>query len=78
IAPRPYTRYDEYCLFLTGKKCRACMRRCPPAAITETGKNHQICSDYIDREILTRFAPRYGCAKCNISVPCEHKIPIKI
>jgi hypothetical protein len=51
------------------------MRRCPPAAITASGKDHQVCSDYIDREILTRFAPRYGCAKCNLAVPCERGIP---
>jgi hypothetical protein len=39
------------------------------------GKDHQICGDYIDREILSRYAPRYGCAKCNISVPCEDRNP---
>jgi epoxyqueuosine reductase QueG len=73
--PRPYTRFDEYCPFLTRGACGACMRRCPPAAITAGGKNHQLCSDYIDREILSRFAPRYGCAKCNVGVPCERGIP---
>jgi epoxyqueuosine reductase len=72
---RNYIRYDEYCLYLTQGKCGACMRRCPPHAITEKGKDHQICGDYIDREILSRYAPRYGCAKCNISVPCEDRNP---
>lgn len=72
---RPYTRFDEYCPFLTRGKCGACIKRCPPAAITARGKDHSICSDYIDKEILSRFQPRYGCAKCNISVPCESGIP---
>jgi Uncharacterized Fe-S protein len=73
---RKYNRYDEYCLYLTQGKCGACMRRCPPLAITDQGKDHQICSEYIDREILSRWAPRYGCAKCNITVPCEFKNPV--
>lgn len=77
LAPtkRGYQRFDEYCLYLTQGKCGACMRRCPPLAITARGKNHQICDDYIDREILARWAPRYGCAKCNIEVPCEFRNP---
>jgi epoxyqueuosine reductase QueG len=73
--PRPYVRFDEYCPFLTQGKCGACMRRCPPSAISPAGKDHRICSDYIDREVLARFRPRYGCAKCNLSVPCEAGIP---
>ncbi len=73
--PRPYTRYDEYCLFLSHGKCGACIPRCPPSAISRSGKDHAICSSYIDREILSRFKPRYGCAKCNLSVPCEKGIP---
>jgi epoxyqueuosine reductase QueG len=74
--PRPYTRYDEYCLFLTHGKCGACIPRCPPSAISPSGKDHDICSGYIDREILSRFKPRYGCAKCNLNVPCEKGIPV--
>lgn len=73
--PRPYTRYDEYCPFLTKGKCGACIGGCPTIAISEKGKSNQLCSDYIDREILSRFSPRYGCGKCNINVPCENKIP---
>jgi epoxyqueuosine reductase QueG len=83
--PRPYTLFDEYCPFLTQKrrgiaadekhKCGACIRRCPPGAILACGKDHSVCSDYIDTEVLPLFAPRYGCAKCNISVPCESRIP---
>jgi epoxyqueuosine reductase QueG len=82
---RPYTRFDEYCPFLSQQqaqlisgekaKCGACIRRCPVGAISENGKNHDICSDYIDNTVQPLFAPRYGCAKCNIGVPCESGIP---
>jgi epoxyqueuosine reductase QueG len=77
IAPtqRPYTRFDEYCLFLTRGTCGACIKRCPPQAISVKGKDHKICAEHIDREVLSRFAPRYGCAKCNVAVPCESGIP---
>ncbi len=75
---RNYTKYDEYCLYLSQGKCGACMHRCPPKAITDKGKDHQICEEYIGREILAKWAPRYGCAKCNISVPCECKIPVAL
>lgn len=74
--PRGYTRYDAYCPFLTKGQCGACIPKCPPAAISDAGKDHGICSDFLDNEILPKFAPRYGCAKCNISVPCEHKLPM--
>jgi epoxyqueuosine reductase len=73
---RNYTSYHEYCLFLTQGKCGACIRRCPPLAITANGKDHRICDDYVNREVLSRFAPRYGCAKCNTGVPCESRIPL--
>jgi len=78
LAPtlRPYTRYDEYCPFLTVGKCGACIRRCPPISINKKGKDNQLCSEYIDREVLSIFSPRYGCGKCNINVPCENKIPV--
>jgi epoxyqueuosine reductase QueG len=77
LAPtkRGYTSYVEYCLYLAQGKCGACIPRCPVGAISEKGKDHQICGDYVHNEILARFAPRYGCAKCNTTVPCEHRIP---
>lgn len=82
---RPYTRFDEYCPFLTSQqaqaisggklKCGACIRRCPSGAINENGKDNETCGGFIDTEVLPLFAPRYGCAKCNIGVPCESRIP---
>lgn len=71
---RSYDGYFDYCLYLTRGKCGACIKRCPADAFTPAGKDNQICSDYLD-QILAEHAPRYGCAKCNVSVPCEHRIP---
>ena len=67
---RPYTRHDEYC-----NKCGTCVRRCPVSAISfENGKDKHICSIFLDRT-EEAFAPRYGCGKCYVSVPCERRIP---
>ena len=68
--PRYYTEIEENC-----SHCGACIRRCPPLAINETGKDHAICSAYLDG-ILKRFTPRYGCGKCQTAVPCEAGIPV--
>jgi len=68
--PRAYQSRDEYC-----SKCGSCIARCPPLAITERGKDHAVCSDYLDR-VKVRYSPRYGCGKCQSGVPCEAQIPV--
>jgi len=67
---RPYTDLEEYCT-----KCGECIKRCPVKAISSTGKNLEICSLYLDKIIIPRFNPRYGCGKCQTAVPCESTIP---
>jgi epoxyqueuosine reductase QueG len=74
---RPYTRLNEYCLYFENGTCGACIRRCPPAAISQSGKDNRLCSDYINSQILPKFAPRYGCGKCNTLVPCEFRLPVR-
>ena len=72
LAPneRPYIGVYDYCI-----KCGACAKRCPAGAITvEYGKNNAQCSRYVDK-MGERYAPRYGCGKCQTGVPCEHGIP---
>jgi epoxyqueuosine reductase QueG len=71
--PRPYTRYDEYCTH-----CGACARNCPAGAISlAEGKRHYPCSEFVS---LTgkKHAPRYGCGKCQVRVPCENGIPDRL
>ena len=54
--------------------CGACMR-CPGGAITlEEGKSHTACSAYVNK-MREKYAPRFGCGKCQVKVPCERGIP---
>jgi len=69
--PRKYTSPYEYCTF-----CGECARRCPVRAIGEREKNNALCSDFINRT-KELFPPRYGCGKCQITMPCENGIPNK-
>lgn len=70
---RDYNDAYEYCT-----NCGACIRQCPVGAISmETGKNHVVCSAFLD-ETQKKYAPRYGCGKCQIGVPCENRIPRRI
>ena len=69
--PRPYGE-DPYA-YCT--RCGACTRRCPVNAITlEHGKDFQTCWKFVE-ETKIRFAPRYGCGKCQLKMPCETGIP---
>jgi len=63
---RPYTGIYDYCI-----QCGACIRNCPASAISaEKGKNHYLCSEFLE-STRAKYAPRYGCGKCQIKVPCE-------
>jgi epoxyqueuosine reductase QueG len=67
---RGYENIYEYC-----SMCGRCVKNCPVNAITiENGKNHIICSDFLDKT-REKYSPRYGCGKCQINVPCEFIIP---
>lgn len=67
---RDYIAFDEYCIH-----CGACARRCPAQAISlQHGKKHPPCSAFLDK-MKEKFAPRFGCGKCQTGVPCESAIP---
>lgn len=71
---RQYAGPFDYCAYLTKGKCGVCIQRCPAHAIADGAKDNLLCAAYVD---MTKemFKPRYGCAKCNIAVPCETGIP---
>ncbi len=78
--PRPYDRFDAYCLFLTEGKCGACIRRCPAGAISKEGHDKDKCRTFL-RGTVTPYAKErfglegYGCGLCQTGVPCEARIP---
>ncbi len=68
--PRAYTEPFEYCI-----RCGACVKRCPGGAVSlDKPMDSQKCLDHA-REIYAKFAPKGGCAKCQVGVPCEYKRP---
>jgi len=70
VDARPYHDVYEYCTM-----CGTCATHCPVRAISlEEGKKHQVCSDFLDKT-REKEHPRYGCAKCQVGVPCESGIP---
>ena len=61
---KDYTGVYDYC-----SECFACYRACPGQAYGESGKTISKCSLFI-RENCAKFAPRYGCGKCQAGMPC--------
>ncbi len=71
ITPREYSDPYEYCNF-----CGACAARCPVSSIGALEKNTGVCAQFVQKTGKL-FAPRYGCGRCQIGVPCEKRIPQK-
>lgn len=79
--PRPYKSHQEYCLFFTKGACGKCIKRCPAGAISENGKDKELCLKHlfpVTRDYVTEnFGFQgYGCGLCQTGVPCESKIPL--
>jgi len=78
--PRPYTDHHAYCDFFAGRRCAACVGRCPAGAISEQGHDKAMCLDYLVRVRGEFIEPRFGlstdaCGLCQTGVPCESRIP---
>ena len=79
---RPYSTYNEWCLYYKNGSCGACMKRCPVHAITEKGHDKDACDAY--EEV---FAEKYwpedvergdyilGCGLCQTGIPCQNRKP---
>ncbi|MFC2006768.1 epoxyqueuosine reductase [Chloroflexota bacterium] len=81
-ASSPYSN----CLFYVGINCRACINRCPAAAINEKGHDKNRCQQYLRDIGYSResFKDGYddeksvaGCGLCLTKVPCESQNPTK-
>ena len=78
--PRPYTRYDEYCLLKVKKTCGACIKRCPVGALSEQGHDKPLCDVYLKKDSAQYVQEHYGfkgfgCGLCQTGVPCSSGIP---
>lgn len=66
---RPYKGLYDYCI-----RCGKCIERCPVHAISQEGKEHKPCHEWL-LHVKKENAPRLGCGKCQTAVPCESRIP---
>ncbi|MGD9947321.1 MAG: 4Fe-4S ferredoxin [Desulfobulbus sp.] len=78
--PRAYTSHNQWCLAAGGGKCRACIRRCPAEAISESGHDKEKCKAYIRTTTALHVEQQLGfrvnsCGLCQTKVPCEHRNP---
>ncbi|SHH60695.1 hypothetical protein SAMN02745823_00452 [Sporobacter termitidis DSM 10068] len=64
---KDYEGIYDYCA-----ECGACYPACPGGALSADGKDIDKCSAYL-RKIGSKFAPRYGCGKCQSGLPCATK-----
>lgn len=83
---RPYAGPFANCLFLSGGKCGACIKRCPGGAISEKGHDKLKCYEvltviqkpWLEGTHGEGYIGQYaGCGLCQTGVPCESRIPVK-
>ncbi len=80
---RPYSQYNEWCLFYKDETCGECVIRCPVGAISKAGHDKMRCEAYLEH-LLKNIPPQiaaedkshyYGCGLCQSRIPCEDGIP---
>jgi epoxyqueuosine reductase len=62
---RDYDGMYDYC-----SECGTCYLACPAGALSVNGKDINKCSAYLG-EVGKKYAPRYGCGKCQSGLPCS-------
>ena len=82
VEKRPYgDNHQAWCLWHAEGRCGACIRRCPPKAITPAGHDKARCFKYI-REVTAPYSQStYGteatpCGLCQVKIPCMRKNPM--
>jgi epoxyqueuosine reductase len=81
---RPYSGHHDYCLFFSKGICGKCADRCPAGAIhKDKGHDKEKCRAYVGgvtkEYVSSQFGfESYACGFCQVGVPCESRIPIKL
>ncbi len=80
--PRPYNDHQAYCLYYADGSCGKCIDRCPARAIATAGHDKEKCRRHLalSREYVAKTYQfeGYGCGLCQVGVPCEAGIPVKV
>jgi len=76
LAPTPRPAI-EYCLAKAGSECSACVSKCAPGALTETGFDRHACyAELLANDRYYDDLPLVDvCGKCGCEVPCSYGIP---
>ncbi len=82
LTERPYSSYNEWCLYFRDGSCGICMKRCPVHAITAEGHDKEACEAYEEYfaehywpEDIKRGDYILGCGLCQAGTPCQNKRP---
>lgn len=80
-SPRPYESHQANCLFYNSGTCGECVKRCPAGALSESGHDKSVCSQYVYATCIEGLREEYnidvttGCGLCQTKVPCSMRIP---
>ena len=80
-SPRPYENHQANCLFYNSGTCGTCIKRCPAGALSESGHDKSVCSQYVYATCIEGLHEEYnidvttGCGLCQTKVPCSMRIP---
>lgn len=80
LGDHPLTQAAEHCLHRRGRKCLACVRRCPAGALSADGFDRRTCYAHLQQaQAQPDFAdlprPSDVCGKCQVMLPCSFGIP---
>jgi epoxyqueuosine reductase QueG len=81
LGDHPLVLEAELCLHKRGKPCLVCVKRCPVAAVSETGIDRRRCWARLNQnlreseQLAGLDRQTHVCGKCQVLVPCSLKIP---
>ena len=81
LGDHPLALEAEYCLHKRGEECLACVEACPVKALSPDGFERFRCWERLqfNRDKRDTFADlpesTHVCAKCQVGMPCAHRVP---